>query len=132
MWQKLAKFVLKNKLILLIALVVSTIVMGYFASKVKLSYEFSRAIPVDNIKYQENANFKKIFGEDGNMLVIGVQTNTFFNAQHFTAYQKMGAEIKKVHCVENVLSVPDAIMLVKDSLGEKFIPQKIFALENNI
>ena len=50
MWQKLAKFVLKNKLILLIALVVSTIVMGYFASKVKLSYEFSRAIPVDNIK----------------------------------------------------------------------------------
>jgi predicted RND superfamily exporter protein len=131
MWQKLAKFVLKNKLILLIALVVSTIVMGYFASKVKLSYEFSRAIPVDNIKYQENANFKKIFGEDGNMLVIGVQTNTFFSPQHFSAYQKMGAEIKKVHCVENVLSVPDVIMLVKDSLGEKFIPQKIFALENN-
>ncbi len=127
MWQKLAKFVLKNKLILLTALVVSTIVMGYFASKVKLSYEFSRAIPVDNIKYQENANFKKIFGEDGNMLVIGVQTNTFFSPQHFSAYQKMGAEIKKVHCVENVLSVPDAIMLVKDSAEEKFIPQKIFA-----
>jgi len=130
MWQKLAKFVLKNKLILLTALVVSTIVMGYFASKVKLSYEFSRAIPVDNIKYQENANFKKIFGEDGNMLVIGVQTNTFFSPQHFSAYQKMGAEIKKVHCVQNVLSVPDAIMLVKDSLGEKFIPQKIFASNN--
>jgi predicted RND superfamily exporter protein len=101
--------------------------MGYFASKVKLSYEFSRAIPVDNIKYQENANFKKIFGEDGNMLVIGVQTNIFFSPQHFSAYQKMGAETKKVHCVQNVLSVPDAIMLVKDSLGEKFIPQKIFA-----
>lgn len=131
MWQKLAKFVLKNKLILLTALVVSTIVMGYFASKVKLSYEFSRAIPVDNIKYQENANFKKIFGEDGNMMVIGVQTKNFFTLDHFITYQKLAAEIKKVHCVENVLGVPDAIMLEKDSLGEKFIPKKIFALENN-
>jgi predicted RND superfamily exporter protein len=131
MWQKLAKFVLKNKLILLIALVVSTIVMGYFAAKVKLSYEFSRAIPVDNIKYQENANFKKIFGGDGNMLVIGVQTKQFFTLEHFKAYQKLAAEIKKVNCVENVLGVPDAIILEKDSLGEKFIPKKIFALENN-
>ncbi len=131
MWQKLAKFVLKNKLILLTALLVSTIVMGYFAAKVKLSYEFSRAIPVDNIKYQENANFKKIFGGDGNMLVIGVQTKQFFTLEHFKAYQKLAAEIKKVNCVENVLGVPDAIMLEKDSLGEKFIPKKIFALENN-
>lgn len=131
MWQKLAKFVLKNKLILLIALAVSTIVMGYFASKVKLSYEFSRAIPVDNIKYVENANFKKIFGEDGNMLVIGVQTKQFFTPQHFKAYQHLVAKIKQVHCVENILGVPDAIILEKDSLGEKFIPKKIFASENN-
>jgi len=130
MWQKLAKFVLKNKLILLTALIVSTIVMGYYASKVKLSYEFSRAIPVDNIKYQENANFKKIFGGDGNMLVIGVETKKFFTIDHFKAYQNLANEIKKVHCVENVLGVPDAIMLEKDSLGEKFIPKKIFALEN--
>jgi len=130
MWQKLAKFVLKNKLILLMALVVSTIVMGYFAAKVKLSYEFSRAIPVDNIKYQENANFKKIFGGDGNMMVIGVQTKKFFTLDHFKAYQKLTDEIKKVNCVENVLGVPDAILLEKDSFGEKFIPKKIFALEN--
>ncbi len=127
MWQQLAKFVLKNRLILLCLLLLTTVWMGFYASKVKLSYEFSRAIPTDNPKYQEYMSFKKLFGDDGNMLVIGVQTKDFFNQQKFTAYQELGKEIKKVHCVEDVLSVPVAVMLEKDSVEEKLVSQKIFA-----
>ena len=78
MWQHLAKFVLKNRLILLVLLLLSTIWMGYYASKVKLSYDFARAIPTDNPKYKEYMNFKQLFGDDGNMMVIGVQTKDFF------------------------------------------------------
>ena len=44
MWQRLGSFVIKNRLILLIGLFAVTAVMGYFASKVKLSYEFAKAI----------------------------------------------------------------------------------------
>ena len=127
MWQQLAKFVLKNRLILLCLLLLTTIWMGYYASKVKLSYEFARAIPVDNPKYKEYMSFKQLFGDDGNMLVIGVQTKEFFNQKKFTAYQDLQQEIKKVHCVEDVLSVPVAVMLEKDSVEEKLVSQKIFA-----
>jgi predicted RND superfamily exporter protein len=127
MWQQLAKFVLKNRLILLFLLLLTTVWMGYYASKVKLSYEFARAIPTDNPKYKEYISFKQLFGDDGNMLVIGVQTKDFFNQKKFTAYQVLQQEIKKVHCVEDVLSVPVAVMLIKDSIEEKLISQKIFA-----
>ena len=127
MWQQLAKFVLKNRLILLCLLLLTTVWMGYYASKVKLSYEFARAIPTDNPKYKEYMSFKQLFGDDGNMLVIGVQTKDFFKQQKFTAYQELQQAIKKVHCVEDVLSVPVAVMLVKDSVEEKLISQKIFA-----
>jgi len=127
MWQQLAKFVLKNRLILLCLLLLTTVWMGYYASKVKLSYEFARAIPTDNPKYKEYMSFKQLFGDDGNMLVIGVQTKDFFNQKKFTAYQELQQEIKKVHCVEDVLSVPVAVMLIKDSIEEKLISQKIFA-----
>ena len=83
MWKSLAKFVLKNRLLLLILLFASTAVMAFFAGKIKLSYEFSKAIPVDNPKYKDYLSFKEKFGDDGNLLVIGVQTDSFFELSKF-------------------------------------------------
>ncbi len=65
MWYRLGKLVIKNRFILLVLLVITTGIMGYFASKVKLSYEFSKAIPTDNPQYLEYLAFKKTFGDDG-------------------------------------------------------------------
>ncbi len=131
MWKQLAKFVLKNRLVLLALLFVTTIVMGYFASKVKLSYEFSKAIPIDNPKYKEYLEFKKLFGDDGNMLVIGLQSKDFFNLKKFSAYQSMANQIKKVKCVEDVLDVSSSLILTKDSASEKLKTNKIFANHYN-
>lgn len=125
MWQRLGKFVIKNRLVLLILLLLATGVMGYFASKVKLSYEFSKAVPTDNIKYQDYQSFKKIFGDDGNMLVMGVQTDKLFELKTFTAYQQMQQQIKKVDAVEDILGIPGAVALQKDST-EKLTAVKIF------
>jgi uncharacterized protein len=126
MWGNLARFILKNRLILLIALILATVFMGYHASKVSLSYEFARAIPVDNPKYQVYQSFRQKFGEDGNMLVIGVQTDQFFKAPFFNAYSALGETMRKINAVENVLSVPSATNLVKDSAAEKLIASVIF------
>ena len=127
MWQGLAKWVLKNRFILLCFLLATTILMGFYAAKVKLSYEFARAIPTDNPKYQDYVSFKKLFGDDGNLMVIGVQTKHFFEKEHFSHYQQFGNEVKHVPHVEEVLSVPMAVILEKDSIVEKLQPQKIFA-----
>lgn len=59
MWQQLAKFVIKNRVVLLILLLITTAFMGYYASKVKLGYEFSKAIPTDNPKFKDYVEFKK-------------------------------------------------------------------------
>ncbi len=126
MWKNLARFVIKKRLLLLILLSVVTAGMGYFASQVKLSYDFAKAIPKDNEKLIAYNEFKQHFGEDGNMMVIGVQTDQFFNLHHFKAYQSLQALIKNVRCVEDVLAVPSAIVLERDSLSEKLMPHKIF------
>lgn len=100
--------------------------MGYFASKVTLSYEFARAIPLDNPKYQDYQLFRKTFGDDGNLLVLGVQTKDFFKIQNFKAYKELEDSLKKVPGVESVLSIPSSVMLVKDSATEKLQTTKIF------
>jgi predicted RND superfamily exporter protein len=48
MWQNIGRFILKYRLPILITLAALTAFMGYHASKVQLSYDFSRAIPLNN------------------------------------------------------------------------------------
>jgi predicted RND superfamily exporter protein len=94
MWKAVGEGVLRYRIFFLVLLVAATIFMGWQASQVKLSYEFSKAIPTDNPKYIAYQNFKKQFGEDGNLLVIGVQTDQFFRQAFFNDYRKLQQDIK--------------------------------------
>ena len=126
MWQSLAKFVIKNRFVLLAVLLASTAFMGYQASKVKLSYEFSKAIPTDNPKYIDYTDFKNKFGDDGNLLVVGITTKDLFILKTFKQYQQLQQNLKSVEGVEDILSVPGAFTLVKNVETEKLNAVKIF------
>jgi len=119
MWESLARLVLKFRLFLLLFLLTATGFMAYHASRVKLSYDFNSSIPTDNPKYIANLNFRKQFGDDGNLLVVGVQTDKLFEKEIFSGYIALGEKLKKITGVDDVLSTPMAINLVKDSVTEK-------------
>ncbi len=126
MWQRLGKLVLRYRLILLIILLAASGVMGYYASKVKLSYEFSKAIPTDNPKYRDYMAFRQKFGDDGNLLVVGIQSDKFFTLPVFKAYTELQKQLKAVPTVEDVLSIPTAINLQKDEFTQKLTPVRVF------
>lgn len=126
MWEKLGKAVIKYRFILLTILIAATILSGYQATKVELGYEFTKAIPTNhpvNIAYQE---FKKKYGEDGNMLIVGVQTDQLFTEKVFNEYVSLQNSLKKVPGVLDILSVPGAVNLVKDPASEKLQAKRIF------
>ena len=127
MWQRSGKFVLQYRLPLLVVLFAATAVMGYYASKVKLSYEFAKAIPTDNPKYLAYQAFRERFGDDGNVLVAGIISDKFFDTAVFRAYTAFHREIKKVKNVEDVISVPYAITLHRDTGTSKLLASKIFS-----
>src|SRR6186713_2752081 len=112
MWRSLGKFILKNRIVLLIVVAAGTVFMGYHAKQVQLSYEFSKAIPVDNPKYKTYQEFKKQFGEDGNLLVIGIQTDKFFSQDIFNSYATLQRNLKKIPGVEDIISIPTAVNLI--------------------
>ncbi len=126
MWRSLAKFIIKNRFVLLAILLISTAAMGYFAYKVKLSYEFSKAIPTDNPKYVDYTAFKNKFGDDGNLLVVGITTKDLFTLSTFKLYQELQRNLKNVAGVEDILSVPGAFNLKKNIETEKLNAVKIF------
>ncbi len=123
MWHRIADFVLRFRIILLILLFAITGVMGYYASKVELSYDFTSAIPTDNPKYQDYQKFRAMFGEDGSTMMLGVQTPDFFKPEIFKDYVTLSNNIGKVKSVDKVLGVPVAVAAVQDSVKKLGIQQ---------
>jgi uncharacterized protein len=126
MWYQLGKFILKNRVGALLLLLVLTCVMGYYAIQVKLSYDFTRAVPVDNPKMLDYQAFLKKFGADGNTMVIGVQTDQYFKKDFFNGVATLGQELKKIPGVIGILSIPEVVTLAIDSTTQKFGPLKVF------
>jgi len=113
MWHKLASFILKNRLLVLISLIALTGVMGVFASKVEMSYEYTNAIPKSSQKFKDYQNFKNIFGNDGNLIVVGCQKDNFFEEDFFNSFRAWTKELKKQRGVEQILTISDAVYLKK-------------------
>lgn len=126
MWKRIAVFILKFRMPLLLTMTAVIVYAALQASKVELSYEYTRAIPTDNPKYQSYQNFLKKFGDDGNLLVIGFETDRLFTKDLFNDFIQLSRNLKKIKGVEQVLSIPDAIILNKNESTEKLEASSIF------
>jgi len=126
MWLKIAKGVLKYRWACIILLTLITSFMAFEASKVKMSYDFSRAIPTDHPKYLQYLDFKKTFGEDGNLLTIGFQTDSMFQIDKFNAAYAFQQSLKKINGVEDIISVQSAVTLKRNDSTSKLDAQRIF------
>ena len=126
MWYRLGQFIVKYRKACLAFLTLATIIMGYFAIQVKLSYEFTKAIPEDNPKFVIYKNFVKKFGVDGTTMVVGFQTDSLYQTSTFNALVNLSQSIKSIPGVTDVLSVPSAYNISKDTINNKFIAHKIF------
>ena len=129
MWLKIAKGVLTYRWICIILLTLFTSFMAFEASKVKMSYDFSRAIPTDHPKYLQYLDFKKTFGEDGNLLTIGFQTDSLFQIDKFNAAYAFQQSLKKINGVEDIISVQSAVTLKRNDSTSKLDAQRIFPNE---
>ncbi len=127
MWRKTGQFILKYRWLLLCILLAATAFMAYHASKLELSYEFSRAIPVNHPANKTYQEFKREYGQDGNLLVIGIQTTELFKEKLFNDYASLQRNLKKIAGVSDVISVPSAVNLVRETETEKLNAVNIFS-----
>lgn len=126
MWYRLGQKIVKYKVASLFILTVATLVMGYFAAQIKLSYEFTKAIPEDNEKFVVYKRFVQQFGVDGTTMVIGFKTDSLYTPNKFNALTQLQKNIKSIPGVTEVLSIPSSYNISKDSVEEKFNAAKIF------
>ena len=120
MFIHISRFILRNRALLVVILALSTVFMAYKGKEAKLSYENSSLLPdkdITKIQYQE---FRNLFGEDGNVIVIGVINPEIFSLDHFNAWADLADTLRKVEGVREVLSITRAINLVKNDSTHQF------------
>ena len=81
MWKRFARIILHYRIIILLIIASFTAYMGYRAQYVELDYNYVALLPEDNPYYVEFENFKKNFGEDANLGIIGIQDSNFFKLE---------------------------------------------------
>jgi len=126
MWYHLGQNILKYKKTYLFFILLSTVVMGYFAVQIKLSYEYTKAIPSDNPKFIVYNEFVKKYGVDGTTVVVGFKTDDFYTKAFFNQVDALHKTIKQNSAVAEVMSIPTAYTITKDSVDTKFNAAKIF------
>lgn len=130
MWKNIAGKILRNKLAFIAAISIVTAFMIYETCQIKLSYDFARVLPADDPAYVEYMNFKKKFGEDGNVMVIGYSSPDLFQPQLFNEWSNLNKEIKSIQGIKDVLSINSLYNVYRNDSLNKF-EFKPVTTENN-
>jgi len=116
----LSRFILRNRYMLLVVVGIITIFMGWYASKIQLSYDFAKILPVTDPDYQDYMEFKQTFGQDGTVMFIGVEDKDFYKLNKFNDWWQLGEDIKKIDGIEAVVSVARLYTIKRNDSIRKF------------
>lgn len=120
-WKKIADIILKNRLLILILIAVSSIFMGYEASKVRITFNGGKVLPVTDSAYIRYTEFKKLFGQDASTMVIGFKSPDIFKKNVFNDWYQAGEHIQHIKGIKAVISMANLFNLEKDTLNHRFI-----------
>lgn len=123
-WDFIARFILRNRVILLITLVLFTIFMASKWENMRFTFTEANLLPDDHIINKEYNSFLEKFGEEGNLVVIGFKDSIFFTQKNIQLWKNFISEIKKDKAVDFTLSIEDLKVLKKDTLNQqlKLVP----------
>lgn len=120
MWVKFAALVLRFRLWIIALILGLTVILSFYAKNIEVSYDFKKLIPAndsDNVFYE---NFKRQFGEDGSVMVIGIQSDHLFEKETFIQWCKLNDDVAAIDGVKRVLSFRTLVNIITDSTTGQF------------
>jgi predicted RND superfamily exporter protein len=120
-WAKTASIILRNRILILLLIIASTIFLALQWDKMRFSSSQANLLPDHhpvNIQYQ---SFLKTFGEEGNVMVLGVKDSSLFTPEKFNKWNKLSKQLAAFPEVDFVLSTDNLQELIKDTVQQKFV-----------
>ena len=125
-WETLARLILRNRITILILIAVTTIAMTSQWKNMRFSYTEANLLPDNHPVNLDYNQFLDIFGEEGNVIVVGVKDSINLTAKTFNAWSTLVKSFETTPNVEAVISVQDLKRLVKNKDKQQFDLAPIF------
>ncbi|WP_055446951.1 efflux RND transporter permease subunit [Lacinutrix mariniflava] len=119
-WDIVARLILRNKIGILLGIIVITILFSTQWKYMRFTYTEANLLPDDHEVNIEYNNFLDIFGEEGNLIVLGVKDSTLFTVEKLNAWNALSDSFRTANEIESVVSIKDLQKLVKNTEEEKF------------
>ncbi|MBC7440773.1 MAG: MMPL family transporter, partial [Flavobacterium sp.] len=119
-WELIARVVLRNRILMLSIIIAITVLLALQWKNIHFTQTEANMLPDDNIVNIEYNDFLNKFGEEGNLVVIGIKDKTFFTPKAFKAWTKLMNSLKEDKAVNLVISINDLKKLQKNETLEKF------------
>ena len=119
-WEGVARIILRNKIFILLVIIATTVFLGMQWKHMRFTYTEANMLPDDHEVNLTYNNFLEVFGEEGNLIVLGVKDSSVFTVNQFNAWNNLAESFKPYDEVETVLSIKDLQKLVKNNEKKQF------------
>jgi predicted RND superfamily exporter protein len=105
----------------IIVLLLVSIFMLYLSLQAKLSYNAGKILPVKDPAYIHFEDFKKKFGEDATVMVLGITDSNLFQKDLLNDWFNLGHQLAQLKGIISVSSITNLNVLRKDTINQRFI-----------
>ena len=125
-WTKIAGIILRNRYLVLISIAIITGLLASQIKYMKFSYTEANLLPEDHEANIEYNKFLQIFGEEGNLVILGVKDSTVFTPIKFNAWNKLVAQFNERKEIDFTISIGDVKKLRADRKKRKFVLEPLY------
>ncbi|NNK87959.1 MAG: MMPL family transporter, partial [Flavobacteriaceae bacterium] len=133
-WETIARLILRNRILIIVALLLATYLLSTQWEKMRFTYTEANLLPDKHPVNIEYNRFIDTFGEEGNLIVIGIKDSSLFSVDNFNAWNRFSESFADFEAVETVISLNKIQKLVKNQKLQKFdmesiVPDSINSLQ---
>jgi predicted RND superfamily exporter protein len=132
-WNGIARLILRNREIILGIIVIITIALATQWKYMQFTHSEANLLPDDHPVNEEYNKFLDKFGEEGNLIILGVENKNVSNFKSFNAWNELADTLATFKEVELVLSTSNLPNLSKTEDNTQFIIAPVLnePLQNN-
>ena len=103
-WNSIARLILRNRITILVIIAVVTYLLSTQWKNMRFSYTEANLMPDDHEVNQVYNDFLDKFGEEGNLILLGVQDSALFTPEKFKAWNELTDKLTSYPEVDHIIS----------------------------
>ncbi|APZ45240.1 transporter [Polaribacter reichenbachii] len=125
-WTIVAGIILRNRYLVLLGIAIITGLLATQMKNIRFSHTEANLLPENHEANLEYNKFLEIFGEEGNLVILGIKDSTVFTPQKFNNWNRLVDQFDELEEIDFTLSIADVQELKADRNKRKFVLEPLY------